>query len=168
MKLTQTAQQSNVLRHGQPSFALFPAPSTGSSQTGGSIVTSVMLDVVVVLVGPASVVEVVVLAGPASVVEVVVLVVVDDVVVVTNTHWLSMHSPLPHSPQGIGVPQPLSISPHCAPTLAQSWGLQQIPNLSLGFWRRHILLAQLWLTWQVEPLRFPPALLVSAHTRPRI
>ncbi|HXC53581.1 MAG TPA: hypothetical protein VN634_22025 [Candidatus Limnocylindrales bacterium] len=52
---------------------------------------------------------------------------VDEVVVVvTATHWLATQllpgSQVPHS---CGMPQPLSIEPHCAESAAQSCGEQQ-------------------------------------------
>jgi len=52
---------------------------------------------------------------------VLVLVVVLDVVVVPTSQVLfTQVAPGPQTPHWIGRPQPLSISPHCAPSAAQS------------------------------------------------
>src|SRR5258707_1034735 len=95
------------------------------------------------------------------VVDVVELVVVDDVVVVVvvvpATHWLSVQTlPGSKSPHWIGVPQPLSIEPHCALSAGQSCAAQHCPNLSVGWMRMQSLLAQLLCTWHVAPSRLPP------------
>jgi len=78
------------------------------------------------------------------VVEDVVVVEVVVVVVVPATHWLfTQLLPGSQSPHWIGIPQPLSISPHCLFCSAQSCWSQHLPNLSVGCWRRQSLLWQL-------------------------
>jgi hypothetical protein len=76
--------------------------------------------------------------------------------------WLS-ESQVPHS---AGVPQPVSISPHWAPTETQVFGVQHEPNLSFGFARTQRLLAQDLSTLQKAPPGLPPlAALTSARAR---
>ncbi len=116
------------------------------------VVSAVVVVVVDVDGGLASVVDVVEVLVVLDVLDVlvvldvVVLVVVVEVVV-PATHWLpSQLLPGSQPPHWIGRPQPLSISPHCAPSAGQSIGWQQTPNLSAGFSLTHIRVEQLLLT----------------------
>src|SRR6185369_6295661 len=74
-------------------------------------------------------------------------------------------SPGPHTPQSIGVPQPLLALPHCSPCCAQLCAPQQVPSLSDGFRFKHRLLLQTLSTAQVAPPGLPagPATPTVAH-----
>jgi hypothetical protein len=71
-----------------------------------------------------------------------------------GTHKLSLQKPPgSHVPQSIGVPQRSSIKPHSAPSAEQDRGVQQVPNLSVGFTFTQIPLAQLRFDRQTGPSR---------------